>query len=155
RGKDLDLQEVGRQLKVQAVLTGRLTPRKEGFSLSVELVDVRDVIGLWREEDDRKRTDIQRMPEEIAKQICGKLGLQLTGEEQNRLVKRYTDNSEAYQLYLKGRYFWNKRTEESLNRGIEYFRQATEKDPAYALAYAGLADSYVLLANYGFVPPRE
>jgi serine/threonine protein kinase/tetratricopeptide (TPR) repeat protein len=155
RGKDLDLQEVGRQLKVQAVLTGTLTPQKNGFSLSVELVDVRDLSGLWSGQYDRERTPVQRMPEEIAKQVCVKLGLKLTAEEEKRLSKRYTDNSEAYQLYLKGRYFWNKRTEEGMKKGVEYFNQSIEKDSAYTLAYAGLADSYVQLANYGFAAPKE
>jgi serine/threonine-protein kinase len=154
-GKDLDLQEVGRQLKVQAVLTGKLAPQKNGFSLSVELVDVRDLIGLWSAQYDRERTPVQRMPEEIAKQVCVKLGLKLTAEEEKRLSKRYTDNSEAYQLYLKGRYFWNRRTEEGMKKGVGYFKEAIEKDSAYALAYAGLADSYVQLANYGFAAPKE
>src|SRR5262249_38110285 len=155
RGKGLDLLEVGRQLKVQTVLTGKLTQRKDGLSLSVELVDVRDHRGIWIDQYDRKRTDIQRMPEEIAKQVCVKLGLQLTGEEQKGLTKRYTDNPEAYEHYLKGRYFYVKSTEEAFKKGIEYFNQAIEKDRAYALAYAGLADSYITLATYGFVPPRE
>jgi serine/threonine protein kinase/tetratricopeptide (TPR) repeat protein len=155
RGKDLDLQEVGRQLKVQTVLTGKLTQRKGGLSLSVELVNVRDNSGIWIDQYERKQTDIQGMPEEIAKQVCGKLGLQLTGEEQKRLTKRYTDNPEAYQLYLKGLYFYGKYTEEGLKKGIGYFNQAIDKDRAFALAYAGLADSYTVLAIYGFMAPKE
>jgi serine/threonine protein kinase/tetratricopeptide (TPR) repeat protein len=146
RGKDLDLQEVGRQLEVQAVLTGKLTKHKDGLSLSVELVDLRNLSGIWIGQYDRKRTYIQRIPDEIAKQICVKLGLQLTGEEQKRLTKRYTDNPEAYQLYLKGRFFWNKRTREGLDKAIGYFRKATDSDPTYALAYSGLADVYAVYA---------
>jgi tetratricopeptide (TPR) repeat protein len=153
RGKDLDLQEVGRQLNVQAVVTGKLTQRKEGLSLSIELVDVRDLRGIWMGQYDRTRTDIQMMQEEISKQICVKLGLQLTSEEQKRLTKRHTDNPEAYQLYLKGRYFWNKRTPELINKAISYFKQAIDTDPIYALAYAGLADCYIV-PDYPH-PPRE
>jgi TolB-like protein/Flp pilus assembly protein TadD len=155
RGKDLDLQEVGKQFNVQAVLAGKLTQRKDGLSLSVELVDVRDLSGIWSEQYDRRRTDIQRMPEEIAKRISVRLGLQPTAEEQKRLTKRYTDNPEAYQLYFKGRYFWNKRTEEGMKKGVEYFKEAIEKDRDYALAYAGLGDSYLQLVTYGFEAPKE
>jgi serine/threonine protein kinase/tetratricopeptide (TPR) repeat protein len=155
RGKDLDLQEVGRQLKVQAVVTGKLTQRKDGLWLSVELVDVRDPHGIWSEQYDPRRTPIQRMPAEVAKQLSLQLGLQLTANEQKRLTKQYTDDPEAYQLYLKGRYFMEKRTEESFKKGIEYFKQAIKKDREYALAYAGLADCYSGLAVYGLVPPKE
>src|SRR5207237_1208280 len=105
--------------------TGKLTQRKDGLSISVELVDVRDLSGIWIGHYDRQRADIQKMPEEIAKQVCVELGLQLTGEEQKRLSKRYTESPEAYQLYLKGRYFWNKRTREGLEKAIDYFRKAT------------------------------
>ena len=155
RGKDLDLQEVGRQLNVQAVLTGKLTQRKEGLSLSVELVDVRDLRGLWIGQYDRSRNDIQLMHEEIAKQVCVKLGLQLTGDEQKRLTKRGTDNPESYKLYLKGRHFWNKRTRDGLEKAIDFFKKAIDADPTYALAHAGLADAYVVFPYNADARPSE
>jgi TolB-like protein/Tfp pilus assembly protein PilF len=155
RGKDIDLQEVGRQLNVQAVLTGKLRQGKESLALSVELVDVRDLSGIWIGRYDRKRVDILPVQEEIVKQICAELGVRLSGEEKKRRDKRYTENAEAFELYLKGRYFQSSRTEESLKKSIAYFEQAIAKDRKYALAYAGLADSYTLLGNFGIRPPNE
>ena len=103
-----------------------------------------------------KLTDIFAVEEEISREISGKLRLRLSGEEKKRLVKRYTENTEAYHLYLKGRYYTNKRTEEWIKKGIEYFQQATDLDPNYALAYAGLADAYAFLASStGGMPPRR
>src|SRR5262245_19951526 len=153
RLKDLDLQEVAQKLNVQAVVTGKLKQRKNRLLLSAELIDARENKGLWFGSYDRQQQDIQAIQDEITQQICGKLGIRLTSEEQKRLVKHATGDSEAYQLYLKGRYHWNKRTTEALNRGIEYFRQAVEKDPAFALANVGLADCYVLLPSRD--PPRQ
>jgi serine/threonine protein kinase len=155
RGKDLDLQEVGRQLNVQAVLTGNFIQRKEGLTLRVEFVDVRHLSGIWSAEYDRRRTPIQRMPEEISHQVCVKLGLQLSGEEQKRVSKRYTDNPEAFQLYVQGRRFLDKRTEQGIKRAIACFEEAIKKDQAYALAYSGLADSYLLLVIYSSALQRR
>ena len=95
------------------------------------------------------------MQEDISREISEKLRLRLTGEEKSRLTERHVVNPEAYQLYLKGRYYWNKRTEEGFNKAIEHFNQAIEKDPNYTLAHAGLADSYILLGAFGLLPPKE
>ncbi len=155
KGKEVDPQTVGRELGVRAILLGRVTQRGDNLSISAELVDARDNSRIWGEQYNRKLSDILQVQEEISREISGKLRLRLTGEEQERVTKRYTENTEAYQLYLKGRYFWNKRTEEGLKKGIEYFQQAIEKDPNYAPAYAGLADCDSLLPFYTDMPPRE
>jgi TolB-like protein/Tfp pilus assembly protein PilF len=155
RGKDLDLQEVGRQLNVQAVLTGKLSLRKDRLSLSVELMEVRDLRGIWHDHFDRPRTDIQAVQDEITQQICAKLGIQLTDQEQKRLIKHYTENTKAYDLYLKGRLQMKKITVGAIKKGIEYFEEAIDTDPHYALAYTGLADSYSTLAQWGYWRARD
>jgi serine/threonine-protein kinase len=155
RGKDLDLEEVGRQLNVQAVLTGKLTQGKEGLSLRVELVDVREPSVLWSGQFDRQRTDIQAVQDEIAQQICAKLGIHLTDQEQKRLIKHYTENTKAYDLYLKGRLQMKKITVGAVKKGIEFFEEAVDTDPRYALAYTGLADSYSTLAQWGYMRARD
>src|SRR5713101_4933911 len=144
KGRDRDPRAAARELGVHAVLTGRVMQRGDSVSVSAELVDTRDDRQLWGEQYNRKLTDILAVQEDISREISEKLRLRLTGEEKVRMAKRPTENIEAYQLYLKGRYYWNKRTEEGFKKGIEYFQQAIEKDPNYALAYAGLADSYAL-----------
>jgi eukaryotic-like serine/threonine-protein kinase len=156
KGQEIDPRKVGRDLHVDAVLTGNLIQRGETLIIKMELVKVEDGSQLWGEQYQRKFSGVLAMQAEIAKQISEKLRLKLTGEEQHRLTKVYTDNAEAYQLYLKGRYYWNRRTPESLNKSIEYFQQAADKDPNYALAYVGLADSYSLLGSpVGGGSPRE
>jgi len=144
KGKDADPQKVGQDLHVRAVLTGRLLERGDTLIVQAELVDASQGSQLWGGQYSHKLADIFALQEELSKDISEKLRLRLTGEDRRRLVKRYTENTEAYQLYLKGRYYWNKRTEEGFKKGLEYFQQAIEKDPNYALAYAGLADSYAL-----------
>jgi serine/threonine-protein kinase len=155
KGKDVGARTVGRELGVAAVLTGRIVQRGDALSIRAELVDARDDTHLWGEEYNRRLSDILAVQEEIARDISGKLRQRLTGQEKKRLTKRYTENVEAYGLYLKGRYHWNKRTGEDIQKGIGYFQQAIEKDPTYALAYAGLADSYVILNEYAGLPSRE
>ena len=157
RGSAADPLSVGRHLNVSTVLTGRVVLRSDTLSIHVELVDVTNGWQLWGEQYNRKLADIFTVQEEIATAISDRLRLKLTGEEKKRLTKRYTDNAEAYQLYLKGRYFWNKRTEEGIKKGIEYFNQAIQSDPRYAQAYTGLADSYNILGLFGFggALPRE
>ncbi|HXM79717.1 MAG TPA: protein kinase, partial [Thermoanaerobaculia bacterium] len=155
KGKDVGARAVGKELGVRAVLTGRIVQRGDALSISAELVDARDDTHLWGEHYNRRLSDILAVQEEIARDISGKLRLRLTGEEKKRLTKRYTENAEAYGLYLKGRYHWNKRTGEDIQKGIGYFQQAIEKDPTYALAYAGLADSYVVLFAYAGLPSSE
>ena len=155
KGKELDPQEVGRKLSVRAVLISRLVQHGDDLSISAELIDVRDDRHLWGGEYKRKLADITTLQTEIAQEISGKLRLPLTGEQRQRLTKHYTENIEAYQSYLKGRYFSDKRTEEGLEKGLEYFQHAIEKDSNYVLAYVGLADSYNLLAVYGALPPKD
>ena len=114
--------------------------------IKTELIDVSDGSQLWGAEYDNNVSDIFSVQEEISRKISENLRLRLTGEDEQKLAKRYTQDAEAYQLYLKGRYFWNKRDEPGLRNGIKYFQEAEEKDPSYALAYSGLADSYALLS---------
>jgi serine/threonine protein kinase/tetratricopeptide (TPR) repeat protein len=155
KGREVDPQRVGSELNARAVLTGRVMQRGDTLLIGTELMDVAKLSQLWGAQYNRKMADIFVLQEEIAREISEKLRLQLTGEEKKRLTKRATGNKEAYQLYLQGRYWWNKRTEEGLNKGIEYYQQAIGKDPTYALAYAGLSDSYTSVAIFGFVPPNE
>ena len=155
KGREVDPQEVGRALGVRAVLTGRVLQLSDRLVVKTELVDARDGTHLWGEQYNRQLSDVFAIEGEISREISEKLRLKLTGEEKGRLAKRHTASAEAYQLYLKGRYFWYKRTEEALRKSIEYFNQAIEEDPTYALAYDGLSDSYTLLALRGLIPPRE
>jgi eukaryotic-like serine/threonine-protein kinase len=155
KGKDTDAHTVGQALGVRAVFKGRVMQRGDDLEISAELVDARDNTHIWGQQYSRKSSGIFALQGELAKEITVMLRMRLTGEEDKRMAKTYTANPEAYQDYLKGRYWWNKRTEEGLDKGIEYFQQAIAKDPSYALAYAGVADSYSGLATYGFVPPNE
>jgi serine/threonine-protein kinase len=155
KGKDSDPQTVAQELKVDGVLTGKVTQQGDSLLVQAELVNAADGTELWGEKYSRKMADILTVQEEIARRISERLRLRLTGEEEKRLSKSYTANTEAYQLYLKGRYYWNKRTEESYQKAIESFRQAIDRDRNYALAYSGLADCYSFLSNQGKRPPRE
>jgi eukaryotic-like serine/threonine-protein kinase len=157
KGRDIDLQTAGRELKVKTVLVGRVVQRGNGLMISLELVDVRDNRQLWGEQYNRKLADILQLQTEISQEISEKLRLKLSGEEQKQLTRRYTENTEAYRLYLKGRYYLNKKTEEDLNRSIDCFQQAIKIDPNYALAYAGMADSYAFLGDVGItaVPSKK
>ncbi len=155
QGREVDPQAVGRDLNVGAVLTGKVIQRGESLIIRTELVDVRDGWQLWGEQYNRQLGSILAVQEGIANEISEKLRLRLTREEKKRLTKQFTGNTSAYQLYLKGRYYWNKRTEEGLKRSIDYFHEAVALDPNYALAYAGLADSYTLSAAYGKTPQQE
>ncbi|HEX8922024.1 MAG TPA: hypothetical protein VF766_11140, partial [Pyrinomonadaceae bacterium] len=147
KGREVDPQTIGRELNVRAVLTGRLFQHGSLLVIKTELIDVEQESHLWGEQYRREMTDILELEEEISREISGKLRLRLSGEEKKRLVKRYTENTEAYHLYLKGRYYTNKRTEEWIKKGIDYFQRAIDTDPNYALAYAGLADAYAFLAS--------
>ena len=155
KGKDLDPQAIGRELNVRVVLTGRVMQRGDALVVGTELVDVVEGSQLWGERYNRKISDIFALEEEIARKISESLRMKLTGEEKQRLAKRFTEDSEAYQLYLKGHHYWTKRTPDNMKKGVEYFKQAIEKDPGYALAYSGLADCYAVLAIYNMTPPRE
>ena len=155
KGREVDPREIGLELGVRAVLTGRVLQLGESLVISTELVDVEDGSQLWGQHYNRTLGDIFAVQEEISKEISETLQTQLSGEEENRLTKRHTENTEAYQLYLKGRFYWNKREKQATEKGIEFFQRAIALDPNYALAYAGLADSYIVLAFHDFVAPHE
>ncbi len=155
KGKDTDARTVGQALGVRAVFKGRVMQRGDDLEISAELVDARDNSHIWGQQYSRKSSDIFALQGELAKEMTSMLRMRLTGEDDKRMAKSYTANPEAYQLYLQGRFWWNKANADGLNKSIEYFQQAIAKDPAYALAYAGLADCYNIQANFGFVPPKE
>lgn len=154
-GSMQDTALAGQQLKVDSVLEGSIRRFGERLRITAALVRVSDVSVLWSAHFDENLTDIFKVEDSISRKVAEALTLRLSGEEQRRLTKRYTDNAEAYQLYLKGRFFWNKRTDDGFKLGIAQFKQAVEKDPSYALAYAGLADSYTGLTFYNFAAPNE
>ncbi|MBI1764518.1 MAG: protein kinase, partial [Acidobacteria bacterium] len=154
KGRVVDPQTVGNELGVRGVLAGRVLLRGENLVVKVELVDAADGSLLWAESYQRPHGDIFELEAEIAKQITEHLRLQLSGEQEEKLAKRHTDNAEAYHLYLKGRFFWNQRSPDALKKAIECFLQAIKKDNHYALAYAGMTDCYTLL-SWAAVPPRE
>jgi TolB-like protein/Flp pilus assembly protein TadD len=159
KGQDADAQSVGRQLGVDAVLTGRVVQRGDSLTVQADLVNVSDGSQAWGEQYSRRLTDLSALQGEIARDVSNGLRAKLSGAQEQRLTKDYTANPEAYQLYLRGRFYWNKRTEENVRKGVEFFQQAIDKDPNFALAYVGLADSYHLLsipdALTGAMPPRE
>ena len=155
KGRPIDPQAVGRDLNVRAVLTGRVIQSGGSLRIGAELVDVATGSQLWGAQYDRKPGDIFVIQDEISNEISGKLRLQLTRAQKRRLTKRHTKDPEAYRIYLKGRHHWNRWTEEGFYKAIEYFQQAVEKDPAYALAHAGVADSYVLLGWNSYLPPKD
>ena len=154
-GKDIDPQKAGNDLHVRAVVSGRLLQRGNTLIVRAELMDVATGAQLWGGQYNRKAEDVFALQDDLSREISEKLRLQLTGDEKQRLTKRYTEDAEAYRLYLKGRYHWNKRSPEGLQKAVEYFQQALDKDPAYSLAYAGLADTYAYLSFFNVVAPRE
>jgi serine/threonine protein kinase/tetratricopeptide (TPR) repeat protein len=155
KGREIDPQGIGRELNVRAVLTGRMMQSGGSLRIGTELVDVATGSLLWGAQFDRKPGDIFVIQDEISNEISGKLRLQLTHAEKKRLVKRHTENAEAYRLYLQGRHHWNRWTEEGFYKAIGYFQQAIEKDPSYALAHDGVADCYVLLGWNSYLPPKD
>jgi eukaryotic-like serine/threonine-protein kinase len=155
KGRRIDPQSVGRELNVRAVLAGRIMQSGGSLRIGAELVDVATGTQLWGAQYDRKPGDIFAIQDEISNEISEKLRLKLTRAEKKRLTKRQTDDAEAYQLYLKGRHHWNRWTEDGFYKAIEYFQQAVERDPGYALASTGLADSYVLLGWNSYLPPKD
>lgn len=150
-----DVRQMGRDLNVRAVLTGRIQQRGETLVVQVELVDVEQGTALWGEQYNRKLADVLAVQEEISREISEKLRLRLSGDQKSRVTKRYTEDTEAFHLYLKGRYHWNKRTAAGMRAGVNYFSRAIARDPNYALAYTGLADSYNLLPVYAGAPPVD
>ena len=155
KGRAVDPRTVGHDLNVGAVLMGRVVQRSDGLNIQTELVDVERVSQLWGQQYNRKLSDLIVVQEEIARTVADKLGLRPSGEEQKRLTRRYTENPEAHQLYLRGRFLWNRRTARTLKRAADYFQEAIDKDPKYALAWAGLADYYTVGAFYEVLPERD
>ncbi len=147
KGKDTDTKTLGKELGVQAVLYGRVIQRGDQLTLSLELLDAVTENVIWSGKYDRKQADVVSLQSEIARDVSNKLKTKLSGADVAKVEKRYTPNPEAYRLYLQGRFYWNKRSEVNLNKSIEYFDQAISLDPAYALAYAGLADAYGVLPS--------
>jgi serine/threonine-protein kinase len=155
KGKEVDPEQVGFDLGIRAVLMGRVLERGDDLIINTELIDVSDGSQIWGEHYNRKRSEILAVQDEIANEISEKLRFRLTPSEKKKLTSRATENIEAYHLYLKGRYHWNKRNGPDLVKGLDFFRQAIDVDPNYALAYAGLADSYTGLATWNIVPAGE
>jgi len=155
KGKDMDAQAVAKELKVQTVLTGRMTQRGDGLSISVELINAQDNSEIWGQQYNRKLADVFAVQEEIAKEISEKLRLKLTGAERQQLAKRPTENIKAFQYYMQGRGYTQRRTREDLLEAVRYCEKAIEEDRNYALAYAGLTDAYSQLGVYGYIAPIE
>jgi len=155
KGRETDPIAVGKELGVRAVLTGRLMHRGDTMLISAELIDIRDNKQLWGDQYERKLADMLSVQREIAREITNNLRPTLSGVDQSRMDKQYTANAEAFQLYLKGRFYWNKRTAPDLQRAVPFFQQAIDKDPNYALAYSGLADTYAVIVAYTNQPARE
>jgi eukaryotic-like serine/threonine-protein kinase len=156
KGRDTDPQTIAKDLKVEAIVTGRIMQRGDQFIISSELIDARTNHTLWGDRYDRKLSDLLAVQGNIASAISAKLRERLGGEPKQQLAKGGgTNNPEAYQLYLKGRYYWEKRTPEALDKSKDYFNQAIVKDPNYGLAYVGLADYYNVVADYSPVPQSE
>src|SRR5215471_14368312 len=154
KGKEIDPIKVGSELGVSAVLSGWFTQHGDSLTINVELVDVRNNKILWGEKYDPKTSELLTTQREIARAIADNLKLKVSGQER-ALAKHYTESNDAYQLYMKGRFYWNKRTAENFKKAIEQFQQATNRDPNFALAYVGLADCYLLLEEYASAPSSE
>ena len=155
KGVSGDIAQIAKELKVDAVMSGRLVQRGDDLSISVQLIDARTEKVIWAEQYDRKMADLLTTQREIATMITQKLQLKLTGDEAKGITKKYTDNNDAYQVYLKGRYHLAKRTKDDILKGIDYFQQAIKLDPNFALAYARIADSYMSMPAYPYMAPIE
>jgi len=150
-----DLPQIAKELGVANILEGSVQKSQDQVRVNVQLINAATDAHLWADSFDRKLIDIFAVESEIAAKVADILKAKLTGAEQHAISMQPTRNTEAYQLYLKGRYFWNKRTGPDLQKAIDYFKQAIEKDPSYALAYVGLGDSYILLSGFGAAPPQN
>ena len=153
KDREIDPRKVGDELNVRAVVMGKILQRGQMLTVTAELVDASDGSQLWGRQYNIALSEILAVQESISRDITDKLAV--TDEQKRQTAKRYTENTEAYQLYLRGRYHWNKRTKDSLNKSIDYFQEAIEKDPAYGLAHAGIADAYNILGNYQYLAPSD
>jgi len=155
KGKDLGIHEIGQQLGVENLLEASVQVIGNKLRITPKIINVNDGSQVWSEQYDRQMEDVFAIQDEIAREIVKALKIKLLGEKEAPLVKNYTENLQAYHLYLQGRYFWNRRKAEDIKKAIDYFNQAIEKDPNHALAYVGLADCYLLLPQYGRSPTKE
>jgi serine/threonine protein kinase/Tfp pilus assembly protein PilF len=155
KGKEIDPKKIAAELNVQAILTGRVIQRGDQLTLNLELIDAQTENVLWGNRYERKSSELVALQSEIARDVSNKLKAKISNADAAKVEKNYTANSEAYQLYLKGRFYWNKRNGEAFKKAVEYFNQAIERDPNFALAYTGLADTYVLLPIYAVASPRD
>ncbi len=155
KGKDASTQSIGKELNVQSILNGRVVQRGDQLTLTLELVDVSTENAIWSQQYTRKQTDLISLQSEIAGDVSSNLKSKLSGAEAAQVAKSYTTNPEAYQLYLKGRFNWNRGTNVLLKQAVDFFKQAIEKDPNYALAYSGLAETYVLFPSWGVASSKE
>ncbi len=155
KGQAIDPKKVGMELNVRTIVTGKLRKLGEGLTIGVELVDARDGSLIMSQSYEQRLADISALQERISRDISEKMRLKITKAEKERLAKHSTVNADAYQVYLKGRFYWNKRTKDGLLKGLEYFEKAIEADPGYAPAYSGVADSYTLLGRYSYLSPKE
>ena len=155
KGKDVDVEKVGKELTVDALLTGRVVQHGDTIQVSADLTNVHDNTEIWGAQYERKAADIISLQQQIASDLAGKLRTKMSGAEKQQVSKQGTQNPEAYQLYVKGRYYWNKRTGADLQTAISYFNQAIDKDPNFAQAYIGLADVYVVITAYAEGDPKE
>jgi serine/threonine-protein kinase len=152
KGKEMDIQDIGTKLNVGAVLSGRITHRGEVLEVQVDLIDIKRESQLWGNHYQSSKGDLLSLQQQITNDVSSKLGIGLSSETREKLAKRSTDNTQAYQLYLQGRYYWNKRTAVALERAIDYFKQAIALDSTYALAHSGLADTYIVQSQYSGIP---
>ncbi len=155
RDSDMDVQTLGRLLDVEAICIGRLVQRGDRLEIIAELVDTSDGTVIWSDRYDRPASSLLTIESEISAEIARQLRSQLTGDEEEALARAPTDNPEAYRLYLQGRYLWNQRTPDGLKRSAEFYKRAIDLDPNYALAWSGLADSFLMLFAWGIEPPAE
>jgi eukaryotic-like serine/threonine-protein kinase len=155
KGKDIDVEKVGKELTVDALLTGRIVQRGDAIQVSAELTKVSDNTELWGAHYDSKVSEVLALQQQMASDLAGRLRANLSGAEKQQVSRQGTQNPEAYQLYVKARYAWNKRTAVDLQTALSYFQQAIDKDPNYALAYAGMADVYSVISDYGSADPKE
>ncbi|PWT94053.1 MAG: hypothetical protein C5B54_00670 [Acidobacteria bacterium] len=155
KGKNMDPRQVGKDLNVDAVVIGSILVQEQTLVVQANLVNVTDGSQIWGDQYNRKLSDVLALQSDISKEISENLRLKLSGNDQQKVLKQYTTNPEAYQLYLKGRYYWEKRTKESLQKSIDYFQQAINRDPNYAMAYTGLAEVYNVASNYEVMSGKD
>jgi len=154
KGTKKGIDEIGRELQVGAILEGSMRKAGDRLRITVQLVETKSQGHLWTESYNRQMNDIFEVQEEIAKHVVSAARMKLLSSEERQIENRRTGNLEAYNFYLKGRYFWNERTQDSIQKSIVYFEKAIEKDPRYALAYTGIADAYSILCDFGILDPK-